>query len=151
MTRDPVTITEETPLDEVVRLMEKRRIKRLPVVRNGELVGIVSRANLLHGPASLARGTSESAQSDQVVRENVMNELDKQPWAPRALINVVVKNGIVDLWGTIFDERQREALIVAAENIPGVKSVRDNLVWVDPTSGMAVYRADPASSPRSLT
>jgi CBS-domain-containing membrane protein len=151
MTRDPVTITEETPLDEVVRLMEKRRIKRLPVVRNGELVGIVSRANLLHGPASLARGTSESAQSDQVVRENVMNELDKQPWAPRALINVVVKNGIVDLWGTIFDERQREALIVAAENIPGVKSVHDNLVWVDPTSGMAVYRADPASSPRSLT
>jgi CBS domain-containing protein len=146
MTRDPVTIAEETPLDEVVRLMEKRRIKRLPVVRNGELVGIVSRANLLHGPASLAGGTSESAQSDQVVRESVMNELDKQPWAPRALINVVVKNGIVDLWGTIFDERQHEALIVAAENIPGVKSVHDNLVWVDPTSGMAVYRPDPAST-----
>ncbi len=130
MTRDPVTITEETPVDQVVRLMEKRRVKRLPVMRD------------VHGLASLAPETGEIAKDDKAIRDRVLTELDKQPWAPRALINVVVKDAVVELWGTIFDERQREALIVAAENIPGVKSVHDNLVWVDPSSGMAVYAPD---------
>jgi CBS domain-containing protein len=142
MTRDPVTITEETPLDQVVRLMEKRRVKRLPVMRAGKVVGILSRANLLHGLASLAPETGEIAKDDKAIRDRVLTELDKQPWAPRALINVVVKDAVVELWGTIFDERQREALIVAAENIPGMKSVHDNLVWVDPSSGMTVYAPD---------
>jgi CBS domain-containing protein len=142
MTRDPITITEETPLDEVVRLMEKRRVKRLPVMRDGKVVGILSRANLLQGLASLAPDTGEIAEDDKAIRARVLTELDKQPWAPRALINVVVKDAVVEVWGTIFDERQREALIVAAENIPGMKSVHDNLVWVDPSSGMAVYAPD---------
>ena len=84
----------------------------------------------------------EIAKDDKAIRDRVLTELDKQPWAPRALINVVVKDAVVELWGTIFDERQREALIVAAENIPDVKSVHDNLVWVDPSSGMAVYAPD---------
>jgi CBS domain-containing protein len=145
MTRDPVSIMEEAPLDEVVRLMEKHRVKRLPVVRDGKVVGIVSRANLLHGLVSLAPETGER-KDDKAIRAGILRELEKQPWAPRALINVVVKDGVVELWGAIFDERQREALIVASENVAGVKRVRDNLVWVEPASGMAVYAPDPATA-----
>ncbi|MGA9001461.1 MAG: BON domain-containing protein, partial [Pseudolabrys sp.] len=64
--------------------------------------------------------------------------MQKEKWAPTAMTNVVVRGGVVELWGTIFDERQREALKVAAENIPGVQAVKDHLVWVEPTSGMII-------------
>jgi CBS domain-containing protein len=138
MTPDPLTITEDTPLDEIVRLMEKRQIKRLPVIREQKVVGIVSRANLVHALAGIARDVRPGEQSDEAVREQLLAELAGQSWAPVALINPIVRNGIVELWGTITDERQRQALIVAAENVPGVKDVRDRLAWVDVTSGMVV-------------
>jgi hypothetical protein len=70
--------------------------------------------------------------------------MGKQPWAPVALINPIVRDGIVELWGTITDERERQALVVAAENVPGVKAVRDHLAWVDPTSGMVFCQSDEA-------
>ena len=63
-----------------------------------------------------------------------MAELSKQSWAPE--INVIVRNGVVELWGVITDERQRRAIVVAAENAPGVKLVHDHLVWIEPMSGM---------------
>jgi CBS domain-containing protein len=134
MTADPATVTEETPLDVVVRVMEKRQIKRLPVVRGQELVGIVSRANLMHALAGVARETKPVAADDRAIRDRLLAELAKQPWAPVALIEVIVMDGVVDLWGTITDERERRAIIVAAENVPGVKHVNDNLAWVDALS-----------------
>jgi CBS domain-containing protein len=136
MTLEPVTITEDTPLEEAVHMMERRRFKRLPVVRNNQLVGIISRANLLHALASLAPELKPHSVDDATIREQLMAELQKQTWAPTALLDVVVRNGVVELWGSITDDRERQALKVAAENIPGVKSVVDHLVWVDPTSGM---------------
>jgi signal-transduction protein with cAMP-binding, CBS, and nucleotidyltransferase domain len=136
MTPEPVTITEDTPLEKAVQMMERRRFKRLPVVRNDQLVGIISRANLLHALASLAPEATPHSVDDATIRERLMAELQKQAWAPTALLDVVVRNGVVELWGSITDERERQALRVAAENIPGVKSVSDHLVWVDPTSGM---------------
>jgi CBS domain-containing protein len=139
MTPDPMTVTEQTPLDEVVRIMEKHRIKRLPVMRGRDLVGIVSRANLLHGLAGIAREIKPASASDQAIREQLMGELRRQTWAPSALINVVVKDGVVELWGTITDERERQAIIVAAENVAGVKAVRDHLVWIEPISGAVIY------------
>ncbi len=140
MTPDPHTITEDTPLEEVVQLMERHRIKRLPVVEGGKPVGIVSRANLLHALASLAREAKAPAKDDAVIRERVLAELDKQRWATP--VNVVVRNGVAELWGMITDERQRQAFVVAAENVPGVKSVRDHLVWVEPMSGMVLLQSD---------
>jgi CBS-domain-containing membrane protein len=131
MTPDPVTVTEETPLEEVVRSMERRRIKRLPVMRRNEVVGIVTRANLVHALAGLAREAKPTAASDQAIRDRIVAELAGQSWAPAALINVTVKDGVVDLWGTITDERERAAIKVAAENAPGVKAVNDHLAWVD--------------------
>jgi CBS domain-containing protein len=142
MTADPVTVTEETSLDEVVKLMEKRQIKRLPVVRGEAVVGIVSRANLVHALAGMAREVKPVAAGDQGIRDRLLAELAKQPWAPVALIDVIVKDGIVELWGTITDERERQAIIVAAENVPGVKRVNDHLAWVDALSGMVLYQSN---------
>ena len=142
MTPDPITVTEQTPLEEVVRVMEKHRIKRLPVMRGQELVGIVSRGNLLHALAGLARDSKPATSSDQRIRERLLAELGQQSWAPAALINIIVKDGIVELWGTIFDDRERQAIMVAAENVPGVQAVRDHLVWIEPTSGMVTYSPD---------
>jgi CBS-domain-containing membrane protein len=142
MTADPLTVTEETSLEEVVKLMEKRQIKRLPVVRGEEVVGIVSRANLVHALEGMAREVKPVAAGDQDIRDRLLAELAKQPWAPVALIDVIVKDGIVDLWGTITDERERQAIIVAAENVPGVKRVNDHLAWVDALSGMVLYQSN---------
>jgi CBS domain-containing protein len=142
MTREPFTITEDTPLDEVVQLMERHRIKRLPVVREGRLVGIVSRANIMHALVSLAPEAPSPAGNDAAIREQILSEFHKQPWAPMA--NVVVRNGVVELWGTITDDRERQALIVASENISGVKAVHDHLVWIEPMSGFVIQSEEDA-------
>jgi len=136
MTTDPVTVTEETSLENTVSLMEKHRVKRLPVVRGDRVVGIVSRANLLHALVSVAGEMKPASTDDQSIRERILAELNKERWAPTGLINIVVRDGAVDIWGTITDERERQALIVAAENVPGVKRVNDHVAWIEPMSGM---------------
>jgi len=147
MTPEPKTITPETPLDEVVSLMERHRIKRLPVVQDGKLVGIVSRANLLHALASVAREVKVPAGDDATIREQILAECARQPWAPH--VNVVVRDGVVGLWGVITDERERQALVVAAENVRGVKAVHDHLAWVEPTSGMIVLSDEDEAKARA--
>lgn len=137
MTREPLTIVEDYPLQQIVELMERKRIKRLPVVRDGALVGIVSRANVLHAVASVSSKIPAPAAPDAAIREAILAELDKESWAPVALVNVTVRDGVVDLWGTLIDERQRRAVCIAAENVPGVKAVRDHLVW-EPITAVAV-------------
>jgi CBS domain-containing protein len=136
MTQPAITITEDTPVDEIVHLMESRRIKRLPVMRDRRVVGIVSRADLLHALASAAKSIPMAAPTDVTIRDQLMTELAKQPWAPP--LNATVQDGVVDLWGVVLAAHQREAAIVAAENIPGVKTVRTHVAWVEPVSGMVV-------------
>ena len=138
MTRDAVSVTEDASLDAIVRLMERRRIKRVPVLRAGKLVGIVSRANLLRALASVAGELRPAAASDAELRRLVLTELEKQPWSSGNAINVVVRNGIVQFWGVISDDRQRDALRVMVENIAGAKGVTDNLIWVEPMSGLVI-------------
>ena len=136
MTPEVKTIAPETPLEEIVRLMEHHRVKRLPVVQDGKLVGIVSRADLLHALGSVARDLEPAAGDDATIRERIIAECAKQRWAPH--INVVVRDGVVGLWGVITDDRARDAFIVAAENVPGVKDVHDHLAWIEPMSGMVL-------------
>jgi CBS domain-containing protein len=139
MTSDPITVAEDAPLDDIVKLMEKRRIKRIPVVRRKQVVGIITRANLIQAIASAVPEPRTGASTDDAaIRFRLLAELEKQAWAPAAFINPIVKDGVVELWGTITDERERQAIRVATENIPGVKAVRDQLVWVEPTSGMVI-------------
>jgi CBS domain-containing protein len=140
MTPNPYTVAGDTPLEEVVKLMEQHRIKRLLVVSGSKPIGVVSRANLLHALASLAREARPSASNDTTIRSRILAELSKQSWAPE--INVVVRSAVVELWGVITDERQRQAYVVAAENVPGVKLVHDHLVWVDPMSGMFFLQSE---------
>jgi CBS domain-containing protein len=138
MTTELISVGPETPLGEVVELMEERRIKRVPVVDGGKLVGIVSRTNLVAALAGILAKARGVALSDDDIRRAILAEIDKQPWGPRQSVDAVVRDGVVELRGTILDERERAALIVAAENLPGVKSVRDKLVWVEPNSGMVI-------------
>src|SRR5262250_3701961 len=138
MTADVRTVKEDSRLDEIVHLMERHQINRVLVVRDGKLVGIVTRANLLHALASVAAETKPGPASDTSIRERLYAELKSQPWAPVGLINVVVRNGVVHLSGTLLDERHRGAIRVATERIPGVKGIEDHLVWVDPVSGMVI-------------
>lgn len=138
MTDKPYAVAEGLPLQDVVTLMETHGIKRVPVTREKKVVGIVSRANLLHALAAVARTAPGPTTEDSVIREKLMNELERQKWAPLGLLNIVVQGGVVDLWGSITDERQREAIIVAAQNTDGVKEVRDHLYWVEPMSGVAL-------------
>lgn len=140
MTRDVSTVTEDAELEDVVGLMERNHIKRLPVLRGSKVVGIVTRQNLLRALAGLATAKPPIMSDDDTIRERVIAELSKQSWAP-LLPNVIVTNGNVKLVGTIFDDRQRGALRVLAENVPGVKSVQDELVWIEPMSGMVIEPA----------
>ena len=137
MTRNPQTVSETASLEDIVELMEHHRIKRVPVLCGDEVVGIVTRSNLMRAMVSVARAVPPVATDDTAIRQRLMDEVQKAEWAPSATIDVVVRDGIVELWGVIVDDRQREALKVAAENIPGVKAVKDHLVWVEPMSGMA--------------
>ena len=136
MTHNALTVTEDTPLQEIVGLMERKQVKRLPVVRGHAVVGIVTRQNLLHALTSHRAAEAAVATDDRIIRERLLAELKAQPWAP--LIDVFVEDGKVKLVGTIFDDRQRAAVRVAAENIPGVNSVEDQLAWIEPTSGMVI-------------
>ena len=142
MTTNLQTVDENSPLEAIVQLMENYRIKRVPVMRGSTVVGIVTRANLMHAMVSLAREAAPIAKDDAAIRERLLAEMKRELWAPAATADVVVHNGAVELWGVIVDERQRAALRVAAENIPGVKSVTDHLVWVEPLSGMAFEPKD---------
>src|SRR5512141_1600207 len=148
MSSDLKTAGEEASLEDIVALMEKYRIKRVPVLRAGKLVGIVTRANLMHAMISLARTSSPGALSDAAIRDKLLAEFKKQQWAPVASTDVVVHDGVVDLWGMIIDERQRNALKVAAENIPGVTAVKDHLVWIEPTSGIVIEPPEEAPAQR---
>jgi CBS domain-containing protein len=135
MTRDPLTISEDTPLEEIVKIMENNGVKRLPVMRGDKLVGIVSRANLLQAVATLARDIPDPTADDDHIRRRIVDTLQKNDWCPFGL-NVVVRDGIVHLSGVITEERSRQASIVGAENVAGVKKVHDHLCWVDTMSGM---------------
>lgn len=135
MTPEPFTINEDTDLEEIVELMEKNQVKRLPVLRGDKLVGIVSRSNLLQAVASLARQIPDPTADDDHIRNRIIDALDKRDWCPLGL-SVIVRDGIVHLSGVITEERSRQATIVAAENVAGVKKVHDHLCWVDTMSGI---------------
>ncbi len=135
MTDTPITITEDTALAEIVDLMERNNVKRLPVVRGDKVVGIVSRANLLQAVAGLAREVPDPTADDDHIRSRIIETMEMNDWCPFGL-NVIVRDGIVHLSGVITEERTRQAAIVATENVEGVKKVHDHLCWVDTMSGI---------------
>src|SRR5262245_7030529 len=127
MTRQPITATPETPLHEIATLLEKNSIKRVPILENGELVGIVSRANLVQAMAT-SGSKLEIPVADETIRDKLLAHLQAQPWAHTSLLNVTVSDGVIDLWGFAGSEAERKAVRVAAEATPGVRAVNDHLV-----------------------
>jgi len=127
MSRRLITASPETPVHEIASLLERHRIKRVPIVEKGELVGLVSRANLIQAVATAQHALVMSS-SDQEIRSTLQAELARQPWADLGLINITVSNGVVAFWGIINSEAERKALKVAAESIPGVVAVDDHLI-----------------------
>jgi len=148
MTTEVQTVTDVTPLEDIVDLMEHHRIKRVPVVCGSEVVGIITRSNLMRAMVSLARKALPGAGDDATIREQLLAEMKAQQWAPLAMTDVSVHDGVVELSGVISDERQRGALKAAAENIPGVKAVRDHMVWVEPTSGFTLESPEDVKAER---
>jgi CBS-domain-containing membrane protein len=127
MTRIVITATPETPLRDIAALLERNSIKRVPIVKDGQLVGIVSRANLIQAVASTRKGL-EIPLSDTTIRDKLLAHLTSQEWAHTSLLNVTVSGGVVNLWGITNSDAERMAIRVAAESAPGVCDVNDNLV-----------------------
>jgi CBS domain-containing protein len=139
MTTNVITVADTTPIAEIARLLESRRIKRVPVLRDGKLVGIVSRANLLHALASRLQAPPPPAADDRRIRTALLAELRQHKWGTSvAQLNVTVVDGVVHLWGVVHSQEQRLAMRVTAENTPGVTRVEDHLEdvtaggWVSP-------------------
>ena len=128
MTTGVVTATEEDSLADIAALFERHRIKRVPIVRDGRVVGIVSRSNLIQALASTT-GTSEaSVDADRRIRDELIQRLEKEhDWTDFGARNVTVHNGVVHLWGLITSDNERRALTALAEGVPGVARVRDEM------------------------
>ncbi|MBL6614169.1 MAG: CBS domain-containing protein [Reyranella sp.] len=127
MTRTVVTTSEDAMLADVVDLMEQHNVKRIPVVRDGKLLGIVSRSDILEALLSREPEGPAVQPSDQETRRAVVEALEKQPWATRWPTNVFANDGVVHLWGFVDDDEVRKAYRVAAENVPGVRKVKSHL------------------------
>jgi len=118
----------------VTLLLETNRIKRVPVVRDGKLVAIVSRANLVQALAmTIDEPSSRGDADDRTIRQKLLAELKAQRWAEVSPANVTVKDGVVHLWSSYLSEQEKRALVVAAESIPGVRRVEDHMRRVGAT------------------
>lgn len=137
MTKPVVTADEEASLGEIAKLMAKHEIKRVPIVRDGCVVGIVSRANLLQALMS-REPANGSHPSDEELRGKVAKAADRQPWSSAWATNVLVSQGVVHLWGFVQSEAVRNAYRVAAENVPGVKGVKNHMRLIPPSARMRI-------------
>jgi CBS domain-containing protein len=127
MTRNVVTATPDTSVEGIATLLENNGIKRVPIVEDGRMVGIVSRANLLQALASMRKPHDVDA-DDTAIRESLLAQLQAAPWAHPASINVIIQDGTADLWGIVESQAEKKAVRVAAEITPGVRGVNDHLI-----------------------
>lgn len=132
MTLNPVTASEDASLGEIATLLERHRIKRVPIVRDGKLVGIVSRSNLIQALASASASAHPpivaTSDSDRMIRLDLLDRLAHRKWTDFGEINVIVKDGVVHLWGLVYSPAERRALLALAEEVPGVVSVTDEMI-----------------------
>lgn len=136
MTRDVVSAAPDTPVVDIATLLERHRIKRVPIVEGGTVVGIVSRANLIQALATFRKKALEPQPiADIELRETVVSRLKSEPWVRPNLINVTVTDGTVDLWGIVGSAVEKQALRVAVETVPNVKAVNDNVIVRPVASG----------------
>ena len=131
MTPRPVTVSESTPLEKVATLLERNRIKRVPVVRGSKVVGIVSRANLLHALVAAADGRTRRRKTSAVSRKDVIREI-RAAGQSLDYVNVVLEGSTVYLWGGVKSDPERKAIALAARRSPGVSEVRNHIAVMSP-------------------
>jgi CBS domain-containing protein len=140
MTTQVISVADTTPIAEIAEILESNRIKRVPVLRDGKLVGIVSRANLLQALACRIDAPAAAASDDLTIRQTLYDELRRQPWAIGPMqVNIVVQDATVHLWGSVDDAATHQAIVLAAKNTQGVREVEDHL--------KARAESDPLSRP----
>jgi CBS-domain-containing membrane protein len=122
-----ISVTEDTPLGEIAALLERHRIKRVPVLDDGKLVGIVSRGHLIQALASAALPAGPDVESDRTIRAELLAELDEQTWTDFGARNIIVVDGVVHIWGLVGSPEEHKALLALAENVHGVKKVVDEM------------------------
>jgi CBS-domain-containing membrane protein len=128
MSTQVISASEDTPLDEIATLLEKHRIKRVPIIREGKLVGVVSRSNLIQALASAQIGVHPAIEADRTIRSELLSRLAEQAWTNFGSRNVIVTQGVVHLWGLVGSEDERHALTALAEEVPGVVGVPDEMI-----------------------
>jgi CBS domain-containing protein len=122
-----ISALEDTPLGEIATLIEKHRVKRVPILRSGKIAGIVSRSNLIQALASTRPHVHSSIESDREIRLELLDRLNSQPWTDFGERNVIVSEGVVHLWGLVSSEEEHKALFALAEGVPGVVRVSDEM------------------------
>jgi CBS domain-containing protein len=128
MTTGVISVTEETSLSEIAALFERKRIKRVPVVKDGKLVGIVSRSNLIQALASVVGNVDQHDETDRRIRLDLLSRLREQSWTDFGSRNITVSDRVVHLWGLVGSEAERKALLALAEGVPGVSRVSDEMI-----------------------
>jgi CBS domain-containing protein len=128
MTESVISVTEDTPLSAIAALFERKRIKRVPVVKDDKLVGIVSRSNLIQALASVIGRVDQHDETDRQIRLDLLSRLKGQKWTGFGDRNVTVGNRVVHLWGLVGSQEERKALLALAESVPGVTSVSDEMI-----------------------
>ena len=131
MVRDVIAVTPDTPLERIADIFETERIKRVPVIEDGRLLGIVSRGNLLQALGSIGYWEPSTADDDRRIRDQVLAEFTRLSWGLDSESNVVVASGIVHLWGLVGTRQEQAALRAAAEAIPGVKGTMDHTILIN--------------------
>jgi CBS-domain-containing membrane protein len=128
MSTNVVSAAEDTPLGDIATLLEKHRIKRVPILRDGKLVGMVSRSNLIQALASSQHQPHDAAETDRDIRAILLTQLGEQDWTDFGSRNIIVTDGVVHLWGLVGSEAERKALTALAEGVPGVVRVSDEMI-----------------------
>jgi CBS domain-containing protein len=128
MTRRVITARPATPLRDIAALLEKNRIKRVPIVANRKVIGIVSRANLIQALASFRKESEQSTITDSMIRKRIMAHFKSEQWSKHSLLNATVQGGTVKLWGIVDSEAEKEAARLAAEQLAGVQAIENNVI-----------------------
>jgi CBS domain-containing protein len=147
MSSPVTTVTEETPLEAIVEILARARIKRVPVLRGRSLVGMVSRADVIRALGQSLTATRPAGdRSDDEIRRDILAAFDSAVCIPKATIEVAVRNGTVELNGWLIDERERGAVRAAVEGVPGVVALCDHLTWIEPITGAVLPSPDDAKA-----
>jgi CBS domain-containing protein len=129
MSTDVITASEDTPVSEIAALLERHRIKRVPIMSDGKVVGIVSRSNLIQALASSKPALEPKNETDRSIRLELLDRLGRQQqWTDFGSRNIIVQDGVVHLWGLVSSESERKALTALAEGVPGVSDVADEMI-----------------------